>query len=287
MRIFLFIALIIMGFPAQAAGITSVTDIAYGPAPLQKIDVFTPERCVQGGCPVLMWVHGGGWRMGDKAYRGTENLVNSWGVRGAIVVAVNYRLSPDVVHPAHVQDVAAAIAWVKQHIQSYGGNKDRIYLLGHSAGAHLVALVATDPQYLQAYGLHPADALAGVFPIDSASYDLVDSSDEPWVGRMVKQAFGSNRDALELASPLWLVSHNRHERYPPFIFAATKQRSNAVFQMNEMIEQLQRDGATAQGMVVDYPTLRQLKAHGEIARDLSDPTSTMTKRLMVEVGLQP
>lgn len=281
--IFAFLLLFMVNV-AQAA---EISDVSYGPDPLQNLDVYSPENCPQVGCPVLVWVHGGGWRMGDKSNDSTHGIVKAWVPRGAIVVAVNYRLSPAVVHPVHVQDVAASIAWVKQNIQGYGGNPNKVFLMGHSAGAHLVALVATDPQYLKPYGLHPADALAGVFPIDSASYDLTESVKEAWVGRMVRQAFGDNRDALNLASPIWLASHNRRERYPVFILAATKQRDSAVFQMNELVQQLQRDGANAQGIIVDYPAMRQLEAHREIAMDLGDPTSTMTKRLMVEVGLHP
>jgi len=286
MRYLLFLLLLI-AFPALAADITQVKNIPYGPEKLQQLDVYMPKSCGQGGCPVVIWVHGGGWRMGDKNMGGAERLAQTWGSAGAILVAINYRLSPAVTHPAHVQDVAASINWVKQHIVQYGGNSSRIFLLGHSAGAHLVALVATDPQYLRVYNLHPATALAGVFPIDSASYNLTESINERHVGRMVSQAFGTNKEQLERASPLWLVKENRREKYPPFIIAAAGVRDNAVRQMRDLAFNLQRAGANANTLVVDYSRKGQLAAHMQIAKDLADPTSTMTKNLMAAVGLRP
>lgn len=276
-----------LGSTAQAADFTKVTDLAYGTDKLQRVDVYTPPSCQRGGCPVIMWVHGGGWSHGSKNMRSTAQLAATWCAAGAVLVAVDYRLSPDVMHPAHVEDIAASINWVRQNIQAYGGNPARIYLLGHSAGAHLVALVGTDPQYLGKYGLTPAEALAGVFPIDSASYDLNASSRDLFVGRLVRGAFGEDRKILSAASPLDWVSQNRHQSYPPFILAAVKQRPDAVFQMNEMVEALQRAGGSAQAMVVDYPGQRQLQAHGSIARDLTNSSHAMTKRLMAEMGLHP
>lgn len=286
---------VLAGLPAQAARnraedktsqIEKIADIAYGTAELQKLDIYTSEQCRKQACPVVVWVHGGGWRMGDKSFRGAPNLAATWCPLGVVLVAINYRLSPDVVHPAHVQDVAAALNWVKGNITPYGGNPDKIYLLGHSAGAHLVALVATDPRYLGAYNM-PLTALAGVFPIDSASYDLNSSINSAWVGRMVEQAFGKDPVLLSAASPLDLVHKHRNVAYPPFIMAAVKQRPDAVFQMNKLVEELQKAGGQAQGMVVDYPGRRQLQAHGDISKDLSDMSAAMTRRLMAEVGVLP
>jgi arylformamidase len=85
-----------------------------------------------------------------------------------VVVGLDYRLTPAVVHPAHIEDVAAGIAWVHNNIAQYGGDPKRVFLLGHSAGVHLVALVATAPKYLEAHELSPKSALAGVLAIDTA-----------------------------------------------------------------------------------------------------------------------
>jgi len=281
---YLILALILISNNAEAA---LTKDIAYGRDALQKLDVYTPATCPTGGCPVVMWVHGGGWSNGDKAGMGSEDgtaIGNVWSEKGAVVVAINYRLTPQVVHPAHVQDVASAINWVHRNIRNYKGNPNKLYIMGHSAGGHLVALVATDPQYLAAHRLTPAGALAGVFPIDSGGLDLEASLSEPIAGKRITDAFGMSPPALRAASPIYNVKQGRS--YPPFTMAAVKQRQ--VFAVNQMrkLEMLLRNvGSKAVGMVVDYPGASALEAHGYIARDLADINNEMTKTLMRTAGI--
>lgn len=281
---YLLISLILLTSSAEAA---VTKDIAYGRHALQKLDVYTPTNCRVGGCPVVMWVHGGGWANGDKAGMGSEDgtaIGNVWSEKGAVVVSINYRLTPEVVHPAHVQDVAAAINWVKKNIRSYKGNPNKLYLMGHSAGGHLVALVATDPQYLAKHGLTPAGSLAGVFPIDSGGLDLEASLNEPIAGKRIAAAFGTSKQALRAASPIYNVKQGRS--YPPFTLAAVKQRPvYAVSQMRRLEQALRSVGGEATGMVVDYPGASALKAHGYIAEDLANPNSEMTKTLMRTAGI--
>lgn len=97
---------------------------------------------------------GRGWSEGDKAAVALkpEACFN----RGYALVSVNYRLTPQAVFPAHAEDVAAAVAWVYAHAGEHGIDRNRLFLMGHSAGAHLVALVSTDGRYLAAHGLTPA-----------------------------------------------------------------------------------------------------------------------------------
>lgn len=122
---------------------------------LTRLDIYPHPS---GGCrrPVVVWVHGGGWHDGDKSNQIPDKLRLFQGL-GYVFVSVNYRLSdpgimPLVQHPMHVQDVALALAWVRQSIAGYGGDPSRVAALGHSAGAHLVALAATDERYLGAAG---------------------------------------------------------------------------------------------------------------------------------------
>ena len=89
----------------------------------------------------MVYVHGGGWKRGDKSRVGEK--VEFFTGRGWVFVSVNYRLLPEGAHPANVNDVARALAWVHDHATDYGGDPDRLFLMGHSAGAHLAALVAT------------------------------------------------------------------------------------------------------------------------------------------------
>ena len=152
-------------------------DIAYvgDGDPMHRLDVYQPHGA--GGTPVVFFVHGGAWIQGDKNIY--FELANTFaGFYGLTTVVVNYRLSAPggaAQHPDHMHDVAAAFAWVVEHIAAHGGDPTRIFAFGQSAGGHLVSLLATDPQYLAAHGLSTS-ALAGVVTM-SGTYDLIDMVD--------------------------------------------------------------------------------------------------------------
>ena len=250
-------------------------NISYGKLPEQKLDVYT--AAVTGdksAAPVVIWVHGGGWRNGDKDNLSGKRLCKSWANHGVTMVNLNYRLTPSVVHPAHVEDVAAGIAWVHENIARFGGDSKRIFLLGHSAGAHLVALVATNPKYLQAHSQFPNEILAGVMPIDTASYDLV-ATDTRLVRRMIHDAFGDEPETLAEASPLQQAEKNP-QICPPFRIAVVNQRKEALHESRSLCEVLPK----CKLIVMDYPQLSQLQSHAAIARDLIDPENSMTKQLL-------
>lgn len=125
-----------------------------------RLDLFVPAD--RKDYPVIVLVHGGAWCLGDNRCFGLYSSVGEFlAGRGIGVVLPNYRLSPQVKHPEHVKDVARAVAWVHHHIAEHGGNPERIFLIGHSAGGHLVSLLATDERYLKAEGVN-ADIIRGV-----------------------------------------------------------------------------------------------------------------------------
>jgi acetyl esterase/lipase len=129
------------------AGIDVTRDVAYGPDPMQKLDVFDPQKgpaqrddnhlVSKGKRPVLIVVHGGGFVRGDK--RNTDNMAVWAAGKGMVGISVNYRLAPAATWPAATNDLKAAIAWTRANIARFGGDPDRIYLWGHSAGANHVA----------------------------------------------------------------------------------------------------------------------------------------------------
>ncbi len=276
MRLILLTLLVFVTMPAMAE-IRHTSGLHYGPDERQIVDVYQPDMCRTRACPVTLWVHGGGWRHGDMTGEAATNLQTIWAEQGIVMVGVNYRLSPQVMHPAHVQDVAAAINWVYRNIGKYGGDSAHISLLGHSAGAHLVALVATNPTYLGAYNLSPK-MLANVFPIDTASFDLTDPS--RFVRRLTKEAFGTDENVLREASPNWNVHPGGS--YPAFIIAATKARGDAIETSQILQSKLRQAGGAAELMIMDYHA-GQMKSHGAIAKDLTNLDSPMTKRLLGRV----
>src|SRR5262249_24390060 len=155
--------------------------------------------------PVLMFIHGGAWRIGDKSHFGLYSSVGmSFAEQGVGTVVPNYRLSPKVVHPAHVQDVARAFAWTHRNIKKYGGNPKQSFLSGHSAGGHLAALLATDDTYLKAEGLSLKD-VKGVMPL-SGLYEVTHHG-------VFTPMFGKDLEVRKKASPL----HHARADAPPFL----------------------------------------------------------------------
>jgi len=134
---------------------------------LNSLDIYAPPAAR--GLPVLIFVHGGGWSGGDHDPVGAKAAYFTG--HGFVLVSVNYRLCPLARPAEQAADVADAVAWVQRHIAAYGGDAGRLFLMGHSAGAHLSALVATDETYLGRVGLSLA-ALRGVILLDSAAYDV-------------------------------------------------------------------------------------------------------------------
>jgi acetyl esterase/lipase len=153
----------------QACAIREALNVRYHKGSgRQKLDVFAPRDAERR--PVVLFVHGGAWTVGDKNLFGLYRNVGRFFARhGVVAVLINYRLSPWVKHPEHVKDVARAFAWTHQHIADYGGDPGRIVLCGHSAGGHLVALLATDDRYLKdpalKLGAEGRAALRGVIAV--------------------------------------------------------------------------------------------------------------------------
>jgi acetyl esterase/lipase len=133
----------------------------------QVLDVYSPKEAKN--LPVVFWIHGGGWQAGDKSSVQLKPQVFT--DKGFVFVSTNYRLLPKVDMATIVRDVAKSIHWVHDHIAEYGGDPKRIFIMGHSAGAQLAALICTDDRYLKAEGLSLA-ITKGCVPVDGDTYDV-------------------------------------------------------------------------------------------------------------------
>jgi acetyl esterase/lipase len=168
-------------------------------ADLTTLEVITPrvaEGC--GPAPVMIWVHGGGWRTGDRRNQ-LERKVDLFTSMGWTLVSVNYRLSPQVTYPVHNDDVAAAVDWVLDRSEELGIDPGRLSVMGHSAGAGIAAGVASDPAHLTGVGRSPADVRCVVY-LDTEGYDV-----EAAAGRGVPiylDAFGEDPEVWRAASPV-------------------------------------------------------------------------------------
>jgi len=188
---------------------------------LQMLDVFAPAEGKNH--PVVIYIHGGGWHSGDKAE--VHNKPKALTGRGFVLASINYRLwtppwsksFPGTVTLKHeAQDVAKAIRWVHDHARDYGGDPAALIVMGHSAGAHLSALVCTDERYLKAEGLSLAN-IKGCVPIDGDSHDLpmhVKANAGKKVAATDRERFGAENLQKEL-SPVTHVAKGKNT--PPFL----------------------------------------------------------------------
>lgn len=215
----------------------------------QTLDVYAPPG-VQ-GAPVVIYVHRGEWVRGDKSEVSYKpKLLNEHGI---VFVSANYRLSDVARHPAQVEDVAAAVRWVHEHIAEFGGSPERIVLMGHSAGCHIASLVGLDRRALAKYGLGP-EVLRGVVCWSGGAYDLAaivgaGGSYKPYI----EKNFGLEPAALDDASPIRHVS----EACPTtrFLFVSAGEGSASSRELSEtMARGIQGAGARAEARTLEGKT---------------------------------
>jgi acetyl esterase/lipase len=141
-------------------------NLSYGENSNQVLDIVNSEKCVDS--PVILFVHGGSWRWGTKNYHRIKG--KQFAKNGITFATMNYRLYPEVQFPSFPEDVALSIKWLRQNIAKYGGDPDKIFLMGHSAGAHSISLVGLNPKYLKKCGGN-LTWIKGVIPM-SCPYEL-------------------------------------------------------------------------------------------------------------------
>jgi acetyl esterase/lipase len=164
-----------------------------------SLDVY--RRPQASDCPVIVWVHGGGWRTGDKQGQAIETKAEWAGSLGMALVSVNYRLvgQDDVMWPTFATDVAASVDWVIDHAQELGIDPARLVVMGHSAGAHLVSILGTNPTLLESVGRSPS-VIRCVISLDTGSYDMREKMADSRA--LVEPAFGDDPDTLGDGSPI-------------------------------------------------------------------------------------
>ena len=230
---------------------------AYGADPLQRLDLVRPAAVSR--APVLLFVHGGGWSIGDKGHAAPDKArwANS---KGWAFASANYRLVPQATVEQQAADIAHAIGWLRAHAAKEGLDPNRIVLMGHSAGAHLAALVGTDPQYLKAAGV-PMSAVEGIVLLDGAGYDVPTqaSAEMNIVKPMYDAAFGTDLKRQAALSP------SRHASAPNvarWLILPIERRADSQAQSKRLANALGRAGASA--AVVAVPD----ESHGSLNKGL-------------------
>ena len=239
-------------------GIRVVRDVAYGSDINQRFDVYAPAHAQD--APVILMVHGGGWRIGDKAARGViENKVARWVPRGFIVISTNYRLLPSAAPLQQAKDVAAALVAAQNQVSSWGGDRHKFILMGHSSGAHLVALIAAEPSIAIRRGATP---WLGTIALDSAALDVVQIMQSPHFP-LYDKAFGSDATAWTAASPFQQLS----TAGAPFLSVCSSLRKDSCPQAHQFVDKAVSLGTRAQ--VLEEPL-----THMEINQQLGTGTAS-------------
>jgi arylformamidase len=198
------IVFFVLSAPTYAADLAVHRDLAYSEHERQKLDVYAPVGAKDR--PVVVWIHGGGWKAGDKNQM--QLKPRAFVERGYVFVAPNRRFFPDVTAREIVYDTVQAIAWVHDHAAKYGGDPNKIFVMGHSSGAYHAALICTDLRYLTAAGV-PASAIQGCVPLDTGVYDIPAQTTQDY-----RELFGDADSQREL-SPMTYVQDG--VKLPPFL----------------------------------------------------------------------
>ncbi|HTH94772.1 MAG TPA: alpha/beta hydrolase [Rhodocyclaceae bacterium] len=230
--------------------------IAYGNDPAQNFDAYVIDKTPLHDAPVIFMVHGGGWRRGDKASSGVvDNKLARWGGTGFLFISTNYRMLPMADPYMQAEDVARALAAAQRNAAQWGADPKRFVLMGHSAGAHLVALLAASPGMLEKYGALPPLA---VVSLDSATLDVVQSMSSRHF-RLYDDAFGSDPTFWAKVSP-W---HALQAKPVPFLAVCSTRRADSCPQAQHFIDKITSLGGVGQ-------VLGENLSHGEINQTLGE-----------------
>jgi acetyl esterase/lipase len=241
-------------FEVEVVKDVAYNDAADADAERHKLDLYLPKGAK--GYPVLFFIHGGGWSKGKKD--GFAAHGKMFAARGIGFVATNYRLSPAVKHPGHIEDVAQAFAWCRANLGKRGADLKQIYVSGHSAGGHLAALLATDESYLNKHKLTASD-IRGVIPV-SGVFDVS--------GERLANYFGEDG---KKASPL---THVR-EKLPPFLVVYADKELGALGKQAEAFGR----AAKAAKCDVEVKMIKD-RDHGTIMRYIARPDDEVTTSIV-------
>ena len=179
--------------------------LAYGDQPRQQLDVYVPRLEAAAPRPLVVFFYGGSWQSGERAeYLFVGEALTAM---GAVAIIPDYRLYPEVQFPVFLDDAALAVSWARKHAREFGADPDRVFLMGHSAGAHIVTMLSLDPEYLARVGESPKH-LAGVVGL-AGPYDFL-----PLTSENLKRVFAPD-PTLARTQPINFATANA----PPMLLA--------------------------------------------------------------------
>jgi arylformamidase len=275
--------LVAVAFLSEARAQDVQRDIPYAdPAHERQIlDVYSPRNAK--GLPVVFWIHGGGWQTGDKT--SVQIKPQAFMDKGFVFVSTNYRLLPSVDMGTIVRDIAKSVRWVHDHIAEHGGDPNRLFIMGHSAGAQLAALVCTDDRYLKAEGLS-LDIVKGCVPVDGDTYDvpaIIETAETrcrvhglPQAKYGHREKFGNDPAKHRDFSAVTHVAPGKG--IPPFLILYVAEHPDTSAQAQRLGNVLKGAGVPATVFGARETT------HNKINADLGLPDNLATKALFAFLG---
>lgn len=246
---------------------------------LQSLDVYSPPEGKDH--PVIVWIHGGGWSKGDKA--SLQQKPQAFVDKGFVFVSVNYRLVPAVTVKDIMADLAKSVRWVRDHATEHRGDPNSLIIMGHSAGAHLAALLCTDDRHLKAADV-PMTILKGCVPLDVSAYDIpkrIHDVDDG-ISKTFKSVFGQDEAAQREVSPVHHIAKDKH--IPPFLLLHVASRDDTKAQAHWFAGKLIESNIAARVVAAEG------KTHGTISSDLggtADPPTLELWKFLREVTGRP
>ena len=275
--------LLVLAATAAAPAQDVKRDLPYADPPHERqvLDVYSPKGAKD--LPVVFWIHGGGWQTGDKEE--VQIKSQAFNDRGFVFVSTNYRLLPAVDMATIVRDVARAIGWVHEHIAEHGGDPKRLFVMGHSAGAQLAALVCTDDRYLKAEGV-PLTDVKGCVPVDGDTYDvpaIIETAETRWRVHGLPRAKFGHREKFgndpEKHKDFSAVTHVAGGKgIPPFLLLYVAGNPDTTAQAQRLGNVLKEAGIPVTAFGARETT------HNKINADLGRPDDPATKALFEFVG---
>ena len=242
-----------------------------------SLDIYVPDP-VDAPAPVVLFVHGGGWRGSDKAYYKDLGAKPAWFTTelGYVFVSMNHRFLPDGGYPGSFEDVAKALEWIHDNIAEYGGDPERIVLFGHATGAIQTSLIATDSAFLQAVG-HDLSLIKGVICVDVAYYDLVGLSG----AGVIDRAFAADPAVRRRGSPIHNIAPNKG--IPPFLILYGGGGGAVRTQSEAMAAALR--AAQIDATAIELPSKDHFTANEHIGR-AGDASTIVVERFLESLGLR-
>jgi len=239
------------GTPGQV-----LRNISYGADPEQKLDVYLTGAGNE-AAPVIFMVHGGAWKIGDKNHGNVvTHKTERWLPKGFVFISVNYPMLPQADPLKQAQSVALALAYAQNNAARWGADPARFLLMGHSAGAHLVALLNADPALAQRLGARP---WLGTVALDSAAMDVERIMTAKHYG-FYDEAFGQDRAYWRQTSPVHIMT----AAAPPLLMVCSSRRSDSCAQADTL-------AGKAKSLGLRTTVLRQNLSHSDINDELGKP----------------